>query len=158
MANPTTEWPKPYLLQVHQAAVDNGLVFVEPITAADAESLKQRLYRARRRSDKAMAAFIPPEFHMVMVGEFQLLDTATGQGRLPIIYDKLPSGEALPAIRAATGEEIEQMVSRPALAEPAPPISPDALLDLENLEVKMEPSEIDGFVGKMLQKVQKESK
>lgn len=155
---PTTEWPKPYLLQIHAAAVENGLIFVGCLTAENADSLKQRLYRARRRSDKAMAAFIPPEYHMVMVGEYQPIpDPADPEhpGRLPIIYDVMPSGD-LPPIRAATGEEIEA-ASRPQLAEPPPPISADAVLDLESLNVQMAPEEIGGFVDKMLKKVGKSS-
>jgi hypothetical protein len=100
MTTPTTDWPKPYILEVHRLAVEHGLVFIEDISEAEADSFKQRFYRARRRSDKSMAAFIPPEFHLVMVGEYQ-----PDKRRLPIIYSRLPSGRELPKIRPAEAEE-----------------------------------------------------
>lgn len=158
MTTPTTDWPKPYILQVHAAAVEHGLVFIEKISAANADSFKQRFYRARRRSDKAMAAFIPPEYHLVMIGEYQPLpdDDPAAPGRLPIIYNQLPDGSALPPIRAADANEAMQL-SVPALANPAPQLAPasDILDALDPADLKMDEGEIDVFVDKMLHKVSK---
>jgi hypothetical protein len=148
---PTQNWPKPWLLQVHAAAVEQGFIWLEPISKADAESLKQRFYRVRRRSDKSMAAFIPAEYHLVMMGNWE--EGPTGLGRVPVIYNKRPDGVALPTMRAATGEEVEAFASKPQLAD-VPPI--EALVDLTPEALKMDPTEIDSFVDRMARKAKGE--
>lgn len=134
---PTQNWPKPWLLQVHQQAVEQGFVWIEPISQEDADSFRHRFYRIRRRSDKSMAAFIPPEYHLVMVGEWEQGD---GSGRLPIIYNKRADGRELPAIRSATGEEIAAYTAPPKLAEPVQ-------MDTDSMDLSIKPEEIGGFIA-----------
>ena len=143
---PTENWSKPYILQVHKAAVDHGFVWIQPIDEADAASFKARFYRIRRRSDKSMASFIPPEFHMVNVGAWEI--GPTGQGRLPIIYSARPDGKPLPDIIPATQDEItyhQQMPAMPA-PEPSPEIDPRHL-DPAAIEIKEE--DISGLVERL---------
>jgi len=143
---PTENWPKPWLLSIHEQAVAEGFIWIEPISQADADSLKSRLYRIRRRSDKSMAAFIPPEYHLVMVGQWEA--GPNGTGRLPVIYNKKPDGLDLPSIRKASGEEVEAYTPRPRA--PAPVIHdapPELHFDADDLTMK--PDEINGFVASM---------
>lgn len=165
MTTPTENWPKPYLLQLHENAVKHGFIWVEGISQADYEGLKKRLYRIRRRSDKSMAAFIPPEYHLVMVGNWELTicpdctgaggDNNTyicgkcngsgGIGRFPLLYDKKADNVPLPTIRVPEGEEIERYAA-PELAAPAP-------IDVNSLDLTINEGEIDDFVAKMMKKV-----
>jgi hypothetical protein len=138
MSTPTENWPKPWMLQLHAQAVEHGFIWVEPISEADARSLRDRLYRIRRRSDKSMAAFIPPEYHLVMVGRWE--PGEAGTGRLPLIYNARADGKPLPSIKIADGSEVEQYLKPPALADPPP-------LDLGNVEIK--PEEIGNLVAKL---------
>lgn len=150
MVTPTENWPKTFLLQCHEEAVKNGVIFVEPITEADAESLKSRLYRIRRRSDKSMAAFIPQEYHLVMIGVWE--PGPDGTGRLPIIFDKRSDGQPLPSLRAATGEEIEAALPAPKPATPPP------IIDFESIpaaDLEMKPEEITGYVEGLRSKARK---
>jgi hypothetical protein len=126
---PTENWPKPFLLQIHEQAVEHGFVWIEPLTEVDADSLKSRLYRIRRRSDSSMAAFIRPEYHLVMIGNWEPHDIGGQQvandkgeilGRMPAIFNKKADGAELPSIRKADGEEAAAYVPHPRLAEPHP--------------------------------------
>ena len=143
MATPTENWPKPYLLRVHEEAVKHGFIWIENLSKEDAESLKSRLYRIRRRSDKSMAAFIPPEFHLVMIGVWEPAEGSAAPGRMPAIYNKKSDGTELPTLRAATGEEVEAYVEPPKVATPLPP------LDLDNLDLIISEDEIPDFISKM---------
>ena len=147
MATPTENWPKPWMLQLHEQAVEHGFVWVEPISEEDAKSLRDRLYRMRRRSDKSMAAFIRPEYHLVMVGVWE--PGFTGAGRLPLIYDRRSDGQPLPKIIPATQDEVERY-SAPAMVDPIPILPPHVDLTPETLEIK--PSEIGGFVDSLIKK------
>lgn len=147
MATPTENWPKPYLLQIHEEAVKHGFVWIKPISEDDAKSLRDRLYRIRRRSDTSMAAFIPPEFHLVMVGVWE--QDAEGVGRLPVIFDKRADGAALPKIIAATGEEAASYVPKPQPISPPPPI------DVDSLDVSIDDNEIGGYVDNLRRRAEK---
>lgn len=123
MATPTENWPKPWMLQLHEQAVEQGFIWVEGISEADYQSLKSRLYRIRRRGDKSMAAFIKPEYHLVMVGNWEPTGHSGAEpgdllGRFPMIFNRKADGTALPTVRAATGEEVDTYVPTPR-AEPA---------------------------------------
>jgi hypothetical protein len=139
MATPTTDWPKPWVLSIHEAAVNNGFVWVSPISEADADSLRQRAYRMRRRSDKAMAAYILPEYHLVMIGRWE--PGPDGRGRLPFIYNKRSDGEPLPDIQCAEPEEVE------AFEHPPTPTPPAISVTAEDITFK--PGEIDNLVERM---------
>lgn len=97
-----TTWPKTYLLEIYSAAVANGFIWVQPITEANALSLRQSLYRARRRADTTAAGWILPEYHLVTCGKWE--PGPAGSGRLPVTYNLSPDG-ALPQLTPATEEE-----------------------------------------------------
>lgn len=147
----STDWPRAYLLQIYADAVRSGIIMLEPISEADASSLKQRLYRLRRRSDKALAPFILPEYHLVTVGKWR--DSPAG-GVLPIIYNQLPDGKALPAIRPATADELGE-----ALMSPEPQgliLDPEEILaNLDSKELTLEPAEIESFVADLMAKAER---
>jgi hypothetical protein len=155
MTTPTLNWPKSYLLQCHADAIKHGMIFVEPITEAEARSFTQRFYRMRRRSDKSMASLIPPEYHLVSVGEWEPFgithpEVQPPRGRLPIIFSSLPSGEALPNLRPATETELT------AALTPQQPLLPlETLIDLDAIEQPMAPGELEDFVSRMASKVEK---
>lgn len=156
MTTPSTDWPRAFLLQVHAQAVAHGLVFLENISQADAKSLTQRLYRVRRRSDKSTATFIPPEYHLVTIGKWQPMEDNAAPGRLPIIYNALPDGKALPHLRPATPEEMVAAIPLPQPEAPLTPLTPDAILsNLEHADLTLKPEEIDSFVGDLLRRAEK---
>lgn len=149
----STDWPRAYLFQIHAEAIAHGLIFLEGLTKEDAKSLKQRLYRIRRRSDKANAVFIPPEYHLVTVGEWEEMPSAhpAYPGRLPIIYNKMPGGKELPRIRPATEGEASLPMA-PSKMLPAPPaLTPEQLVaNLEDADMTLKPEEIDSFVNELI--------
>jgi hypothetical protein len=145
---PTENWPKPFLLQMHEQAVEHGFVWIRPITESEYESLKSRMYRIRRRSDTSMAAFIRPEYHLVMVGAWE----PENGGQFPLLYDKRADGQDLPRIELPTGEEASRFAPAPKVA--APPLSQEALeMAIESLEVK--PEEIGDYVDELRKKAEK---
>ena len=158
MTNPSENWPKSFLLQIHAEAIAHGFVWVEPITEPDALSLKQRMYRIRRRSDKATATFIPPEYHLVTLGKWEPLPGEAERetlclplGRIPVIFSARPDGTPMPSIRPASGEEIEAMSTMPQRAFPSPLLEGDVApaLDLDPAALQIEEGEIGGLVEKM---------
>lgn len=151
MTRASVDWPRTYLLQIHADAVLHGLVFIEPISKDDATSLRQRLYRVRRRSDKSTAAFIPPEYHMVTIGAWQDVNG----GRLPIIYNKHPDGKALPSIRPATADEITALFPSAPLAA-APALTPDQFLaNITEADLTLQPEEVDSFVADLVKQAKR---
>lgn len=58
-------WPRAYLLNIYASAIQNGWCEVTEITEDRALSLRQSLYRLRRRSDSSNASFITPDHHLV---------------------------------------------------------------------------------------------
>lgn len=146
------DWPRAYLLQIHDEAIRHGFIWIEPISEGDAKSLRQRLYRLRRRSDKATAAYILPEYHLVTVGAWQ----PEGGGRMPVIYNRLPSGSALPTLRPATPEELEALPISTGLPEaPSAPMDPDKLLETISQNLTLEPGEVSGYVDDLIRKAKK---
>ena len=149
MASPTENWPKGFLLKLHEEAILHGFVWLRPISEEDAKSITSRIYRIRRRSDKALAAFIKPEFHLVMVGRWE----PENNGQLPIIYDRRPDGKLLPAIIPATESEKDQLAASPLPAAIIPDISllsannSDGLLD--NLQPGIPDGDIDSFIDSL---------
>lgn len=150
MATPTENWPKGYLIELHDAAINAGMVFVRPISKADAESLRARFYRIRRRSDSSMAAFIRPEFHLVMVGRWE---EANG-GQLPIIFNKTADGSPLPSIVPATPEELAERAPSPVAAPRTVSdlSAPVSSIDLDSLDTGLAPEAIDSFIDSLRKK------
>ncbi len=139
---PTNNWPKSYIFQVHQQAVAHGFIWLDPISAEDARSFTARFYRARRRADTSMAAFIPAEYHLVTVGRWE--PGPTGTGRLPIIYSQRPDDVALPGIVPAEGG----LIAPP----PSPvPALPPAIPFPDPAELEIKPEDISGLVERLRQ-------
>lgn len=155
------DWPRAYLLQIHQEAVAHGLIFIERIDEADAKSLKQRLYRVRRRSDTSTATFILPEYHMVTVGEWEPFPPShpVYPGRLPIIYNRTPDGKPLPTIRPATPEEASAAFAPMKPLNTLPPLDPEQFLaNLESADLTLKPGEVDSFVADLMKSAEKRAK
>lgn len=151
----STDWPRAYLFQIHAEAVAHGLVFIEPISEADAKSLKQRLYRVRRRSDKSTAVFVPPEYHLVTVGDWQ--PGPDGTGRLPVIYNKLPGDKPLPNIRPANADEASAPMA-PSVQPPDVPLTPEQFVaNIEAADLTLKPDEIDSFVADLMKSAEARS-
>jgi len=146
-------WPKPYLLQIHAAAVEHGFIWIEDVSEDEADSLRQALYRTRRRADKAMAVYILPEYHLVTVGRYD-----AEKRRLPVLYNRLPSGDQLPTITPATPEEIASSsgIVTPELAPPPTPA--DILGTIEVSDLTLEPDEISGFVDDLMKSAKRKAK
>jgi hypothetical protein len=143
----STVWPRAFLLSLYNAALTNGMVYATPVREADAHSLRQSLYRLRRRSDTSNKSFITPEMHLVTVGNWEA--GPDGHGRLPILYTSMGDGVDMPGIVAATGEELaqaaeQQFTPHSPIADPIPP------LDIDTLDVRLDPEEVDDFVQRMM--------
>lgn len=145
MTTPSPNWPKTFLLEIYKMAVDFGYIYIQPISKADAQSLKMRLYRARRRSDSSTASFILPEYHLVTVGEWE----DVGDGRLPVIYNRLPSEQPLPSIVPADGEAFTNPPS-PQLHE----FGPKPIPSFTEEDLTLKPEDIASFIGKMRKDVE----
>ena len=148
MSTPTENWPKPWMLERHALAVKHGFIWIEPISEADAKSLRDRLYRIRRRSDKSMAAFIPPEYHLVMVGKWE--PGPDGTGRMPLIFNKRPDGKELPGTRIPDGAEVSEYLSPPPLAEPL-------VIDPAAIDVTLDEKEVGDIVARLRESARKRS-
>jgi len=146
----STDWPRAFLFQIYDAAITNGLIIIEPISEEDARSLAGRLYRIRRRSDKALAQFILPEYHLVTVGEWRPGPEGTGQ--LPIIYSRLPDGKPLPLIRPALPEEMTDTLDFESAnsAARSAPSSDDIIHSITSADLELKPDEVNSFVDDLM--------
>lgn len=96
-------WPKPYLLQLYQQAVEEGCLRIKLRGASVEEndeeyaSFKAAFYRLRRRRDGNYMAIIRPEYQMVQ------LKYEKAAGKVLLIYSKLPDDDLLPAIESVKG-------------------------------------------------------
>ena len=114
-------WPKLYLLKILNMAVEQGNVLIETMDAKQAMSLSMALARIRRRSDKLFASHIN-EQHMLCSTRIQ------PDGKLLVLYDKLPDDDELPAMSHVGSEDDRRMRLPLGQAEPynpqeyAPPI------------------------------------
>lgn len=147
-------FPRKYLLDIYNKAIDEGFLHIHPISQADAVSLRQSLYRLRRRSDAANARFILPEFHLVTVGQW----SPDKGGCLPIMYDKLPEGHALPTIEAVAAETFS--LKTPIHPEGHIPVSQmkadlaeQQRLAAEAEQVQLSPQDISSFVSRLRKRV-----
>lgn len=148
----TGDWPKAYLLQLYNAAIDHGAIWVQPIDETKAASLRGSFNRLRRRSDTSMAGVITPEMSMVTMGQWQ--PGPAGTGRVPIMYNKLADGVDLPDIVAmSSGEAVAPMAQlakqaiTPLPVPAATPLAMEQLLDAASME--LDASDIEGYVAKM---------
>lgn len=98
---PTTRWPTPYILEIYNAAVKHGHIRIEPLTAEQAKSLTQTIYRFRRRSDTGKAAFMRPEFQLITVSPWVSCDASTDTGYMHVVYSADPD-QSLPRIVTPT--------------------------------------------------------
>lgn len=93
MTKSTTEhqWPKAYLVQVMQRAVDEGCIRVHVKSEVEGKSMMAALARIRRRSDKANAMFIRPEFLAISCAYEQTRKTVLVMfNKVPADYGSLP--------------------------------------------------------------------
>lgn len=97
MTKSTTEhqWPKAYLVQVMQRAVDEGCIRVKVKSEVEGKSMMAALARIRRRSDKANAMFIRPEFLAISCAY------EAARGSVLVMFNQVPSDYGgLPAIES----------------------------------------------------------
>lgn len=147
MTQPTI-WPRAYLLSIYSEAIKHGFVWVEPLTEAQATSLRLALYRLRRRSDSNNREFITPEHKLVTVGQYD--HTAR---RLPILFSRLPDMD-LPTIRPATEDETADFIQMPEqLASPTIDTQPPSIESIDVLksaaEITLDEQDITSYVEKM---------
>jgi hypothetical protein len=140
-------WPKPYLLQILSAAVTHGSLYVEPITAEDALSLRMSLLRVRRRADTANRSFIIPEYHLVTVMNWEFTHIAEGKswGRLPVIYNNLPSTLRLPDITIPHGPPPTHATRATPTPSPTSDHSRDLIID---------PADIPAYIASLTKRAQ----
>lgn len=113
-----SKWPRQYLLTIYSAAITKGFCKVTNITAADAKSLVQTLYRLRRRADSSNQTFITPEHHLVTAMPWEkthpdLDDPTQSLGEVVFVFDSTSAGLKLPPL-----EHPDEPISKP---EPPPP-------------------------------------
>lgn len=97
-------WPRPYLLQLYQKAVDEGCIRIllrGPDYEAEFRSLKAAFYRLRRRKDGHFLALMKPEYSMCSI-RFEP-NHAPNPAAL-VSYSSLPDGELLPMIESITDQ------------------------------------------------------
>jgi hypothetical protein len=147
MTTTQQDYPLKWLLEIHAQAIEHGIVLVHPVTQQAAQSIKMRLLRLRRRTDKGAGYYVPPEYHLVTIGAWR----PEQGGCLPIIYDKLPDGDALPSITPISGEEFVELTAvEPVLALPASNVPHS----LSEADLKMDAEQIGSFVERMKKRVQ----
>lgn len=117
-----SKWPRQYLLTIYSAAITNGFCKVTNITAADAKSLVQTLYRLRRRADSSNQTFITPEHHLVTAMSWEKThpdpDNPTQSlGEVVFVFDSTSAGLKLPPLEHPD----EPIPPAPAPAEPESP-------------------------------------
>jgi hypothetical protein len=141
----TSVWPRAYILQLYNQAIEQGCIRVGPLTEPEAKSLTQSFYRLRRRSDSNTAAWILPEFQLVTVSKWQ--EGADQLGFLFFMYDSVPEGANLPAITPvdpATVTHLLHAQPRPTPALEAPVADPLGLADLDVSNI-----DLDDFLTSM---------
>jgi hypothetical protein len=120
MTNPLTpRWPTPYILDIYNSAVTHGYISIEPLTAEQAKSLTQTIYRFRRRSDTGKAAFMRPEFQLVTVSQWHCSEEGTGLGYVHVVYSNDPD-QQLPKIVVPESKPNYSTVDGLVEKEPAP--------------------------------------
>lgn len=117
-------WPKPYLLQLYERAVEEGCIRIrlrgetEPERAAEWKSFKAAFYRLRRKRDANFAVQMRPEFQMVGIKYEPEL------GKVLITFSSLPDGNTLPEIESIEGKtDIPQPIG--TVPKPTPEEDPD---------------------------------
>lgn len=96
-------WPKPYLLELYQKAVEEGCLRIvlrgSTVEENDEEyaSFKAAFYRLRRRRDGNYMAIIRPEYQMVQLKYERAI------GRVLLIFSKLPDDQLMPSIESVKG-------------------------------------------------------
>lgn len=127
MSKPSeNQWPRPYLLEIHEQAIDEGCCRVEGVTEQQARSLIQSFYRIRRRGDSQhKLGFIKPEYHLVMAM------WESERGSVLFMYNALPDNVALPKIVSVPASERTTIASAALAALPEPGLEPMPDLDTE---------------------------
>lgn len=143
-------FPRAYLLSIYTAAIEQGFVWINNLREADAPSLKAKLLRLRRRSDKANKTFITPDHYLVTFSDWQPDGLGEGLGRMAAMFTALPpelgtlpsltlsDGSPLPEpgadLHSQVAEAIFPLESAPGFTPPLP-----------------EPGNIDDFVARMIE-------
>lgn len=134
----TPRWPTPYILEIYNAAVEHGYLRIEPLSAEQAKSLTQTIYRFRRRSDTGKAAFMRPEFQLITCSPWQSWGRANcNLGYMHVVFSSDPDMQLPKLILPELPDEAD--VSQATLQ----PISPP-------------PDHIGNFIQDLLDKSQKE--
>jgi hypothetical protein len=117
MPTPDYTWPKPWLLECYQRAVDEGCIRIKlrgPDFESEWKSFKAAFYRLRRRKDG--------NFLVLMRAEYQLVNLRyePERGTVLIVHSALPDGEALPAFESVDDKvQLQQPLgSRPPATTP----------------------------------------
>jgi hypothetical protein len=122
MTTPTTasRWPTPYILDIYNSAVTHGYVRIESLTAEQAKSLTQTIYRFRRRSDTGKAAFMRPEFQLITVSQWHCSDETTGLGYVHVVYSNDPDQQLPKIITPPPKAGLDMCILADTSAEPTP--------------------------------------
>lgn len=121
-----TMWPKPYLLQIYETAIEQGCCRVRTRDEQQSKGLVAAFYRLRRRSDKQHKDFIKPVYHLVSC-------TIESSGVL-FTFNRLPDGSELPKIEIVPESERVALVPQQLERAPERSSSPSsAPLDMNSL-------------------------
>lgn len=126
---PQPIWPKPYLLELYAQAVAQGCIRVGPLPEEAAHSLTQSFYRLRRRADKNTAAFLIPEYQLVLVTPWQPSAEASPLGHIYIIFNAVPAD--VPALPAFSKADPAEILEAPGLEISSQPMSQLPLPDVD---------------------------
>ena len=146
----TARWPIPYILEIYNTAVKHGHIRIEPLTAEQAKSLTQTIYRFRRRSDTSKAAFMRPEFSLITVSPWVRCDASSNTGYMHVVLSADPD-QTLPRIVTPESAEITQArAEQSAYGTLGGPDAP--YKQTEEWKKDKAPHNIADFVQKMLDK------
>jgi hypothetical protein len=151
-------WPRPYIMQIYAEAVKHGFVWINNLEPGPAASLKMSIYRARRRSDTSNKTLIAPEYHLVTVGQYDIV-----KRRMPVMYNKLPDGEPLPSITTEYDEELplggeaHEFVLPETPQDFTLPVTADVQGSIPTSAVELSELQIPDYVKQMMDRVKEQS-
>lgn len=148
----TGDWPKQYLLNLYNSAIDNGYIWVNDLTYERSRSLRGAFNRLRRRGDTSMAGIITPEMTLVSMGQW--VPTHGDLGKVPIIYNALPDGLPLPSITTGGDRPVAPLahVAEPLADLPLPAPDTDLTQLMNNADLTVNEADISSYVQQMLAK------
>lgn len=140
----TGKYPRAYLLSVYNAAIEHGMVLLQPFPAEDVKSFTASFINLRRPKSVGAVTFITPEMHLVSVGRWR----PEAGGTLPIYYTS--TEEALPAINPAGPEEHQYFPPSPNPAHFPIPTATEAAFPHEGTDD--EDFDVEGFLDELVHK------